>query len=292
MDNMDLLTNEILRLRVLIEKETNKDVKKILIMQKKYLEQVRKDVGSIYLKYGDDEGNLIINSVDRYSIMRNMERNIVNMNRELIKQTTKITDETLLKGYVNSYYKTAHIINNGTKAGINYRLLRPEFIESVLKANFEGMSYSDRIWRNNNKLANKLYDIIGKGITDGTSVQKLSKEIKNAFGVSSYEARRLVHTELARVVSEATLDIYEDSGVVDKVMYVATLDNLTSNICQERDSSIWELNDPNKPIIPAHPNCRSCWVSYLPEWQPKFRRDNITKENIPFQSYSDWARGQ
>lgn len=284
------LEKEILKLRIQLEKETNKDIKKILLEQKKHLEQMRSIVGNIYMKYADDEGKLVINSIDRFNVMRDMEKNIINMSRDLIKKTTNITDETLLKSYVDSYYKTANIINSGSSVGINYKLLRPEFIESVLKANFEGMTYSDRIWKNTNKLYSKLYDVIGKGISDGTSIQKLSKEVKEAFGTSAYEAHRLVNTEVARVVTEAQLNIYEVSGVVDKVMYVATLDNLTSKICRERDTSIWELNDPNKPVIPAHPNCRSCWVSYLPDWKPTTRRDNITKQNIPFQSYEDWKQ--
>ena len=91
------LEKEILKLRIAIEKETNKDIRKILLEQKKHLERVRRDIGSIYMKYADDEGKLVINNVDRFNIMRDMEKNIINMSRDLIDYTTKITDETFTK---------------------------------------------------------------------------------------------------------------------------------------------------------------------------------------------------
>ncbi|MSU01401.1 minor capsid protein [Tissierella pigra] len=285
------LEKEILKLRIAIEKETNKDIKRILLEQKKHLERVRRDIGSIYMKYADSEGKLVINSLDRFNILREMEKNIINMSRELIKKTTNITDEALLRSYVDGYYKTAHIINNGSSVGINYKLLRPEFIESVLRANFEGMTYSDRIWKNTNNLYSKLYDIIGKGITDGTSIQKLSKEVKNAFGTSSFEAHRLVRNELSRVVSQAQDQIYHDSGVVQELMFVATLDDRISETCQGLDGNRYKLTD-NYPKIPedTHIMCRSCYVPIVSgDWNPRTRRDNITKENIPYTKYEDWA---
>lgn len=285
------LEKEILKLRIAIEKETNKDIMKILVEQRKHLERVRRDIGSLYMKYADDEGKLIVNGVDRFNIMRDIEENIVNMSRDLIDYTTNITDETLLKSYVNSYYKTANIINSGSSVGINYKLLRPEFIESVLKANFEGMTYSDRIWKNTNKLSNKLYEIIGRGITDGTSIQKLSKEVKEAFGTSAYEAHRLVRNELSRVVSQAQDEIYSDSGVVQELLFVATLDDKTSETCQNLDGNRYKLTD-NYPKIPqdTHIMCRSCYVPVVEGWNPRTRRDNITKENIPYTKYEDWKQ--
>lgn len=286
------LEKEILKLRVQLEKETNKDIKKILLEQKKHLERVRHNIGSIYMKYADDEGKLVVNSIDRFNIMRDMEKNIINMSRDLINQTTNITDETLLRSYVDGYYKTAHIINSGSSMGINYKILRPEFIESVLKANFEDMTYSDRIWRNHRRLADKLYEVIGRGITDGTSIQKLGKEVKDVFGTSAYEAHRLVRDQMARVISQAQDEIYRACGVVQELLFVATLDDRTSEICQGLDGNRYKLTD-NYPKIPqdTHIMCRSCYVPIISgEWNPRTRRDNITKTNIEYTDYKSWKQ--
>ncbi len=289
--NLKQLEKEILKLRIQLEKETNKDIRKVLKVQKKHLENMRKNIGNIYMKYADSEGNLIVNGIDRFHIMQDIERSIINVSRDLIDFTTSITDETLLKSYVNSYYKTANIIQDGISVGINYKILRPEFIENVLNANFEGQTYSNRIWRNTNKLASKLYDVVGKGISEGTSIQKLSREVKNAFGTSSFNSQRLIRNEMSRIVSSAQDEIYKDSGVVQELLFVATLDDRTSEICQGLDGNRYKLTD-SYPKIPTdtHIQCRSCYVPIVDGWQPTKRRDNIEKTNIEYKTYEDWKK--
>lgn len=286
------LEKEILKIRIALEKETNKDIRKILIQQKRELENMRKITGNIYMKYADDEGIIDLNFSQRFNEMKKVEKEIVKSRNTIAETTIAIVAASLLKSYVDSYYKTANIIDKGIEVGINYKLLRPEFVESVLKANFEGMTYSDRIWKNTDKLANKLYDVIGRGISEGTSVRKLSKGIKDAFGTSSFEAQRLVRDQMARVVSEAQDQIYHDSGVVSELLFVATLDDRTSETCQGLDGNRYLLTD-NYPKIPedTHIMCRSCYVPIVDGYSPKTRRDNITKENIPYQNYHDWTKG-
>ena len=292
MNNLKQLEKEILKLRIAIEKETNKEIRKILSKQKKELENIRALIGSLYMKYADDEGQLVINTVDRFNEMEKVENNIINTRNILANTAITVTGATLLKGYVDSYYKTANIIDKGVSININYKLLRKEFVEAVINAQFEKMTYSDRIWNNTNKLANKLYDTIGRGITEGTSIQKLSKEVKDAFGVNSFQSTRLVRNEMARVVSQAQDQIYHDnSDIIQELLFVATLDNRTSDICQNLDTNRYKLTD-DYPKIPedTHIQCRSCYVPIVKNWNPRRRRDNITKQNIEYKSYEDWKK--
>lgn len=284
------LEREILKLRLQIEKETNRDIRKILLEQKKQLENMRSIVGNIFMKYANDEGAIEISSIDRFNEMRKVEKEIVNIRNKLAETTIAITGATLIKSYVDSYYKTASIIDKGVSININYKLLRPEYVQAVVDAQFINQTYSDRIWKNHSKLANKLYDVIYDGIKDGTSIQKMSKEIKDIFGTSSFESQRLIRTEMARCVTEATNQIYEDSGVVDKVMWISTLDEKTNPEDGALDGTIWDLDDSTRPKPPLHPNCRCAISAYLPEWSPSTRRDNITKETIKYQSFTDWKK--
>ncbi|MCK9471781.1 MAG: minor capsid protein [Bacilli bacterium] len=280
------LDKEILKLRVELEKTSNKELRKILLEQKKYLESLRKDIGSLYMEYGED---LHMTDVEKFNTKRKFEVELKETHRKLTLFEVEIVSSILFSSYINSYYKTANILDKGLSININYKLLRKEFIESVINANFEGQVFSDRIWNNKAWLVNKLYDTIGKGITEGYSVDKMSKEITKIFGSSAYQSKRLINTELARVVTEAQDNIYRDSGVINKVMYNATLDNLTSQICQDLDGEIFDINT-NYPKPPQHPNCRSVIIPVVEGWSPRTRRDNITKTNIPYTDYKSWQK--
>lgn len=286
------LEKEILKLRLELEKETNKDIRKILLEQKKELEKMRELVGSLYMKYADDEGIIDISSVDRFNTMKKVEKDIVKSREKLAKTTIAIVAASLLKSYVDSYYKTAGIIDKGVSININYKLLRKEFVESIINAKFENMTYSDRIWKNTDKLAIKLYGVIYDGIKDGTSIYKLSKEIKDIFGSSAFQAERLIRDQMARVVSQAQDQIYHDnSDIINELMFVATLDDRTSTTCQNLDGNVYKLTD-NYPKIPeeTHIQCRSTYIPIVEGFQATTRRDNITKENIPYTDYKSWAK--
>lgn len=281
------LEKEILRLILQIEKETNKEVKKILIQHKKYLERMRLEIGSLYMEYGE---NLHMSSIEKFNTRRKFENELKDMYKGLSSLEAGIVGSILYGAYKDSYYKTAYTIDKGISIGINYKILRKEFIDAVVNANFEGQNFSSRIWNNKDWLVNKLYDTIGKGIYEGYSVDKMSKEIKDIFGSSAYQSKRLINSELARVVTNASEEIYRDSGVVQKVIWIATLDKRTNPEDAALDGTIWDLDDINRPKIPLHPNCRCAIAPYIEGWSPRMRRDNITKENIPYQTYRDWAK--
>lgn len=280
------LEKEILKIRIELEKTSNKELRKILLEQKKYLERMRELIGSMYMEYGE---NLHMSDVEKFNTKRKFENELKDMHKGLSPLEVGIVGSTLYGAYKDSYYKTAYTIDKGLSIGINYKILRKEFIDAVINANFEGMTYSDRIWKNKEWLVNNLYDVIGKGIYEGYSVDKMSKEIKDIFGSSAYQSKRLVNTELARVVTNAQGEIYRDSGVIKKVMYNATLDDRTSEICIELDGQIFDINT-NYPKPPQHPNCRSVIIPVVEGWNPRTRRDNITKENIPYQKYDEWKQ--
>ncbi|WP_313757272.1 minor capsid protein [Tissierella sp.] len=283
------LEKEILKIRIELEKTSNKEVRKILIEQKKYLERLRREIGSMYMEYGEE---LHMSSIEKFNTRRKFENELKDMYKGLSPLEVGIVGSILYGAYKESYYKTSYTIDKGLSIGINYKILRKEFIDTVVNADFQGQNFSSRIWKNKEWLVNKLYGTIGKGIYEGYSVDKMSKEIKDIFGSSAYQSKRLVNSELARVVTNASEEIYRNSEVVQKVIWIATLDKKTNPEDGALDGGIWDLEDISRPKPPLHPNCRCAIAPYLPDWSPTTRRDNITKENIPYQNYSDWAKSK
>src|SRR5699024_12238097 len=108
----------------------------------------------------------------------------------------------------------------------------------------------------------------------------------------SYQSQRLNRTESSRIINKAQEQFYKEIGVKE-VIYTATLDNRTSDICRGLDGKRFKLDDPNKPKIPenTHPNCRSCYLGVpFDDYELSKRKDNISKINIKYKTYEEWAK--
>ena len=78
------------------------------------------------------------------------------------------------------------------------------------------------------------------------------------MGTSFSAAERLVRTENTRIAAQADKLSYEDSGI-KKYRFIATLDDVTSVICQSLDNQVFRTEDMQEGVNspPMHVNCRS-----------------------------------
>lgn len=287
---MGNLQNEILKIRQLIDQYTDKDMKPILKAYKSTLDKVRLEITKLYGKYGDNLEKM--GSSDRIKVLKNMEKLLIDQAKELNLIETEETTKILTESYKETYYRSFFIVQKGIEAEIPFTVLSPKFVESVVNTKFKGELFSDRIWANKKLLVNKLNRVIKNGIIQGASIPKMSKDIKDTFGVGAAQSKRLIRTETARVYSEASAKLNKDSPVVKKVMYDATLDNKTSDICQSLDGNIFDA-DSNYPRPPQHPNCRSAIIPIVNGWKPTKKRENIgNKEIIDYSSYENWSKSR
>lgn len=92
----------------------------------------------------------------------------------------------------------------------------------------------------------------------GASVDRMVKEISDKMQVGEFAATRLIRTETTYVANNAVLAAYKEAGV-EKLMFLATLDLRTSDICREHDKEIISVDKaiPVENIPPPHANCRS-----------------------------------
>ncbi len=200
------------------------------------------------------------------------------------------------KGVINnSYYKTVYDTQIGTGYDFAFNKLDENMINTVLNEKWYGGNYSQRIWNNTELLANKLSESLGSHLISGKPSSTLIREISDMFGVANYYAERLIRTETNHFNAEAEALAYEELGV-KKYVFVATLDNRTSKICQEHDHKVYELDKRKEGINfpPMHPNCRSTYRAYLGEEEEKNlkrrARNPITGKNevIDNMSYEEW----
>lgn len=198
----------------------------------------------------------------------------------------------LYEVYGETYFNTDAIIKSGlSKSTINFTLVSPEMIKRAVFNDIKGENFSSRIWKNKAKLANDVYNSIEEIIVDGTDIRKIASQLSKKYDVAFKNAMRLIQNETTRVMTEAQDEIYKNSDVVEDEMFVATLDDRTTETCRGLDGSVYDKNDYYKPRIPedTHVGCRSCYVPIVNGWSATNRYDNLNKKQIEYMTYEQYS---
>lgn len=204
--------------------------------------------------------------------------------------------ESYLKNlYKDQYNRTAFQIAKGTGVGTNLYSLNDKLVNTVIKKPWapDGKNFSDRIWEDKDKLINTLHTEMTQAFIRGDSLEKLADKIAEKMKVSKANASRLVYTESAAYSSKARLKSYQDLGV-EKYEIVATLDNRTSDICQDMDGKVFDLKDYEVGVTanPFHVRCRTTTAPYFDDMEgERAARNEKTGETeyVPANmKYSEW----
>ena len=128
----------------------------------------------------------------------------------------------------------------------------------------DGKHFSERIWNSRTQLVSELHNQLTRTCILGKPPDDAIKAISKKFNTSKNQAGRLVMTEQAYFHSVAQQEAFKELDV-EEFEVVATLDNLTSEICQEMDGKHFLMKDyePGVTAPPFHPWCRSVTVPYF-----------------------------
>jgi SPP1 gp7 family putative phage head morphogenesis protein len=166
----------------------------------------------------------------------------------------------------------ATLANRMNKAlGLTFNAISANKMKQILMSDWSGANWSERLWKDREKVGKKLTEVLEKGIPQGVSLQKMSRELRDLTGESFNNAFRLIRTEAGHIDSVVTLEGYKqaqiDLGEKLKYKYDAFLDSRTSKICREMNDKIFWVDEAelgvNFPVL--HPNCRSTTQLVLPD---------------------------
>lgn len=169
-------------------------------------------------------------------------------------------------------------------------------VKKVLELPWSGANYSQNIWNNSYFIAKRAQVMVAKNIIAGRSIENLSRDFAKVYGKQYYSnAKRLIRTETAYVKGQADVLTYEKLGV-EEYELLATLDNRTSSICQEKDGKHYPVDDIQVGINypPFHPNCRTTTIKYREDYGDRTRlaKDKDGKNvKVPLgMKYEDWKK--
>lgn len=164
--------------------------------------------------------------------------------------------KTLTEGDIKQITaNTTNILKNTVKNTFDFYSYNHNLkdVEKIINQNFKGKHFSSRVWDNEQEVAKKLLKQCQDFLRGKINVNQIEKEIKNTYNTSSYNAKRLVETEVSRCHNSAFERFCKETGV-KKLKYNAVLDSKTCSDCAEYDGNIYEFG--KQPSLPMHPMCR------------------------------------
>lgn len=136
---------------------------------------------------------------------------------------------------------------------------------------------------------------IQTGFTTGRTHNEIVRDLRrNLNGRTTQQISAVVRTSVNHMATEARRSVYlKNSRLIDSVMWVATLDGRTSDVCRSRDMKIYPIDSGPRP--PAHYACRSTTVPVVKE---KYRvpvkgtRSSTDGQVSEKTTYNSWLQKQ
>lgn len=269
------------------------------------LRVVEKEINAFYSRYAEintislAEAKKRVSEFDVQSFERTAARYVrekdfsPKANKELYTYNTKmrINRQELLMMYLNAHLvsmtneqdKTfqeyleqagiSEVLRQAGILGVNMAITTPT-LKSIVGASFYGAKWSSRIWGDMKALREELDDIINSAIVRGVHPSKYIRKIRERFEVSSFESKRLLITETARVQVEAQKISYQvvSNDEEAEYEYVAVMDGKTTKRCELLNKKKFKVKEmkPGINAPPMHPFCRSSTALVLGEWRKDF----------------------
>ncbi len=303
----------------------------VLRLYDKALEDIRKEINALYIKYSDKTGldvaeiSKILDGVDRNRFVKSIAINIKRRGLKLedvfdkgyIKKLTRleaikqqiyweiqgiapevsaVESQGFRKMIADSYEVARTDLRAQMGGSSTFADLGKGEIDAILNSRWIGSNYSVRTFANINGFAFDARNIIGSGLAIGMSQEKMARQIEDKFDVEKYKAMRLVRTESNYFHNQAELQSYIDEGV-EYYRLLVTLDGRTSDICKElgKEDLIYKVADATtgETYPPFHPNCRtSTTIVFANEVvQSKLYQSSTNAESMFSEIYETQMKG-
>lgn len=255
---------------------------------KKNLEEVEKEVAYFYAKYGKDnvvdyqqaytklnqqEQEQFIKDFDTfvknnpgYEKHRNIRNNIYKLDRlNVLIETLSMSmysqasyQEHIIRKFLSnvfkdSYYFTYHSFKKKAEP------LNQETINFVINKKWVNKkNFSERVWKNKDRLVKEVETTITDGIIRGDSYRKTANIIAEKMKVAKEFAHRLVFTESMYANNQGMLATFKKDKVKSYTLS-AVLDYRTSEQCRAIDGKQFLVKEAEAGVNfpPFHPWCRT-----------------------------------
>lgn len=220
--------------------------------QKTALNEINAAIGQLYLMYAVN-GYIVANRLKKRIIVNEFNQRLKAIYSNLGNSEASNVKNILFNDYSN-VYKGLSIFFGEPNPDITDRV-----IEKAINATINGELYSDRIWKNKDKLTKLLKKALKNILNGDLTVDEAGKQIRNIFNVTAYDSQRLLNSEVTRILGQASTDLCKQLDI-EKQIWSATFENSCKE-CIALDGKIFKVG--KAPDLPVHSNCRCLLLPYI-----------------------------
>jgi SPP1 gp7 family putative phage head morphogenesis protein len=256
---MNKLDEELIELVEELFDTSEEEHREVLELYKESQDNIINFFSLLFAKFGKD-GILHFADLQKYNRMESIQKFLKEEVEGLVNKEIVITTAILLALYSSTYNRHLQTMERYLQTKLKHRNLSTEFIKDVIKLNWNGIHFEDRIFNGHSSLVNTILTDFTNAVRRQESLDKIIDNIEKQFATRYNHSNSLIVTESSHVISTAQEDLYRDTKRISKLLFAAIIDGVTSKFCREHNGLIYKIDDPSRPILPAHINCRSVWL--------------------------------
>ena len=268
-------------------------------------EDIENEINRFYERYATSEGITLteakkkIDAVDVQMFQQKAKQYVENKdfsdkaNAELRAYNTKmyVSREKLLQAQLGlivtyayaqieqsmyNYMESAYYRALEQQAGILGETLQVSIndVKTIIFTPFEGHKWSTRLWSDMDVVRRHVQKTTRHVLLRGRHPYEFVKDLRKDTGATTYNMKRLLLTETARVQTLASKKhMLEQHGADAEYEYHAKLDIKTTKTCRGLNGKVFKVKDmqPGVNAPPMHPFCRSAVAPHIdPNWRDEF----------------------
>ena len=223
--------------------------KAVILAHKRTLDVLRGKLGEFFSKY-EKNGTLDFKEAVKYKRLRGLEEEVTEKLRELGTNVKRIESCCAKKAYIEKYFETGYNIEMATLKDLKYKYPKRDVVTGCVESEITGCKISERFLKKAVNNVFKTKEILKRGLIAGKGYASISSEIKKELGKESFEAVRIVQTELHRVSMEGKLasmehaaETLQEEGIKIKKVWVASMDKRTRDTHSDLDGTEVDIGD-------------------------------------------------
>jgi len=229
---------------VLLEQKASRNAQLVSKAQKTHLNSVKRRIEAkldeiIVAASAPGSAMIYIKQVELTNLIRSEFAALTTLQKQEI-------DFLVKKVYNNSRVEIASELGNPFDVTNDFQL------KKLVERGTNGTTYSQRLYHNNQVIAERVNSDIGRMLYQNASPQDIKLAITKDFNISYNAADRLIRTETSKFYNSAAEDSYKAAGIT-KIEWLTEEDDRTCEICGPRDGQVYLIGTMNAP---AHVNCR------------------------------------